>query len=128
MQAPTLVHVDLEGRRTGRSHRQVWAVTALVTAVALTGCVVAPTAPAYGYGGDITASVAPPAPYVETIPVAPVVGSIWIGGFWDWEGGRHVWRPGHYEHARPGYTYRQPAWRPGGGGQWMLHRGGWERR
>lgn len=107
------------------------ALAALIAAAVLSGCVVAPVGPAYGAGGYydegvVTAEVAPPAPYVETIPVAPFAGAVWIGGFWDWSGGRHVWRPGHYERPRPGFSYRQPGWTHGSDGRWMLHRGGWE--
>ena len=108
-----------------------WLAAAVMGASALTGCVVAPVGPAYGNGGYydneyVAANVAPPAPYVETIPVAPFIGALWIGGFWDWSGGRHVWRPGHYERPRAGYSYRQPAWNHGPDGRWMLNRGGWD--
>ncbi len=132
MQTRSQVHASPSTLQTvagGHSHWRAWALGAVLGSAALTGCAVVPAEPIYGYNGYgdvVSANVAPPAPYVETIPVAPFVGSVWIGGFWDWDGGRHVWRPGHYEHGRPGYAYRQPAWHQGPGGQWMLHRGGWE--
>ena len=144
MQTHLRVHTRLETLSAGAARRpwRVLAIAALVSTAALTGCVVAPAGPGYGYnngynnsygngynngyGDFVTANVAPPPAYVETMPVAPVVGSIWIGGFWDWDSGRHVWRPGHYERPRHGFTYRQPGWRAGPNGQWMLHRGGWE--
>ena len=115
-----------------RAHRQsvLWATAAVLGASALGGCVVAPVRPAYASGyyedGAVFADAAPPAPYVESIPIAPFAGAIWIGGFWDWSGGRHVWRPGHYERPRPGFIYRQPGWTHGPDGRWMLHRGGWD--
>jgi hypothetical protein len=110
---------------------RTWAMGPLLGALALTGCVVAPVAPAYGTvgvynDGYITATVAPPAAYYEPLPIAPFTGALWIGGYWDWSGGRHVWRPGHYEHPRPGFIYHPPGWHAGPHGQWMLHRGGWE--
>lgn len=116
---------------TRANRRSVFWLTAVVLgATALSGCVVAPMGPAYTSGyydeGTVVADIAPPAPYVETIPVAPFAGAIWIGGFWDWSGGRHVWRPGHYERPRPGFNYRQPGWAHGPDGRWMLHRGGWD--
>lgn len=117
----------LTRRATGHSRA---ALAALVLGVAaLSGCAVVPAGPAGAYYGDgeyIAGAGVPPAPYVEAIPVAPFVGAVWVGGFWDWSGGRHVWRPGHYEHPRPGFTYRQPGWHVAPGGRWMLHRGGWE--
>lgn len=115
-----------------KSHSAAWLVAAAMGAAALSGCVVAPVGPAYGGGGYydsnmVVANVPPPAPYVETVPVAPFVGAVWIGGFWDWSGGRHVWHPGRYERPRPGFAYRQGGWSHGPDGRWMLHRGGWER-
>lgn len=119
--------------KTDIAHSVRWVAAAVFGASALSACVMAPVRPAYGGSGYydqgmITADVAPPAPYVEPIPVLPYAGAVWIGGFWDWSGGRHVWRPGHYEHPRAGFAYRQPGWSHGADGRWMLHRGGWERR
>lgn len=118
--------------KTAKSHSAAWLVAAAMGAAALSGCVVAPVGPAYGGGGYydsnmVVANVPPPAPYVEAVPVAPFVGAVWIGGFWDWSGGRHVWHPGRYERPRPGFAYRQGGWSHGPDGRWMLHRGGWER-
>jgi hypothetical protein len=63
---------------------------------------------------DEYADEAPPAAYVETIPVAPGPDFFWIGGRWAWHG-RWVWTAGHYE--------RHPHFHPGGG--WEA--GHWER-
>lgn len=102
--------------------------------LALTACVVAPYpaaryqtyAPDAVYGGDDTViNVAPPAPYTEVIPVAPYLDAVWIGGYWGWYGGRHVWMHGHYEHGRPGFVYHQAGWNRDGGGRYHFHRGGW---
>src|SRR5271154_7122156 len=76
--------------------------TAAFGAATLAACVVAPTPPygapaaPYGYAsdGEIVATVAPPAPYVEPLPAAPFVGAVWIGGYWGYRGGRHEWVPG----------------------------------
>ena len=93
-----------------------------VAAAALAGCIVAPVAP---YPGDVVA-VAPPAPQYEAVGVAPVAGYIWIGGFWNWVGGRHVWVGGHWEAPRPGYHWVPHRWEPVGGG-WRAHPGHWDR-
>jgi hypothetical protein len=104
-------------------------LAAALCAAALTACVVAPARPyAYGPGGGevITADIAPPAPYVETIPVAPFVGAVWIGGYWGFRGGRHVWVPGRYEAPRPGYRWEPHRWVQHDG-RWHLEGGAWRR-
>ena len=73
--------------------------------LALGGCVVAP-APYYG-GAAVT--LAPPAPRVEYYGAAPYPGYFWIGGYWNWGGGRYVWVPGRW--ARP--PYPRARWAPG---------------
>ena len=35
--------------------------------------------------------VAPPPPRYEYVGPAPTVGYVWIGGYWNWAGGRHEW-------------------------------------
>ena len=125
-----------------------------IAAIALTlsACVVSPYpyrtvygapgygAPAYGtpaygtpaYGGQgndgsvVVVDVAPPAPYVEVVPVMPYAGAVWLGGYWGWSGGRHVWTGGRWDHPRAGYRYQPHAWVPVGG-RWQLHGGAWVR-
>jgi hypothetical protein len=94
-----------------------------LAALALTGCVVVPARPYYE--GPVVA-VAPPPPQAEVYGAAPVAGYIWIGGFWNWVGGRHVWVGGHWEAPRPGYRWAPHRWEPVGNG-WRLNPGHWER-
>ena len=112
--------------------------------LALSACVVAPYprhavygAPGYGapvYGAPVpmnegpvvVVDVAPPAPYVEVVPVMPYPGAFWIGGYWGWNGGRHAWVPGGWHQPRPGYVYRPHAWVQNGG-RWHQHGGVWVR-
>ena len=110
-------------------------------ALVLSACVVAPyprqvaygQGSGYGYGQPVPAqnevyvNVAPPAPYVEVIPVLPFLGAVWISGFWNWQGGRHHWSPGYYDRPRAGYGYRQHSWSQRGPGQWQQNGGGWYR-
>lgn len=44
--------------------------------------------------------------------VAPAArrGYIWVPGYWNARGNRHVWHSGHWERSRPGYNYVQPNW------------------
>jgi hypothetical protein len=100
--------------------------TAIVTALAaaLSACVVYPARVAYV---GPTVAVAPPAPVVETYGVAPAPGYVWIGGYWNWVGGRHVWIRGHWAAPRPGYYWEPHRWVRGPDG-WHLHEGHWVRR
>lgn len=75
---------------------------------------------------DLVVKIAPPVPRIEPVP-APRVGFVWVPGFWDWRGNRHVWVAGTWERERPGYVYARPAWVQRGG-EWHLVRGGWNRR
>ena len=94
----------------------------LLGPLALTGCVVTP---AHVYVGG-TIAVAPPAPLVEVQGVAPGPGYVWIGGYWNWVGGRHVWVPGAWRLGRPGYHWAAHHWVYAGGG-WRLEQGRWVR-
>jgi hypothetical protein len=70
-------------------------------------------------------NVAPPAPRVEVTP-APRAGYVWVPGYWDASGHRHVWRRGHWERQRHGYRYVEPRWMQNGD-RWILERGRWAR-
>jgi hypothetical protein len=91
--------------------------------LALPGCVIAPDQGHY-VGGVVM--VAPPAPRVEVIGVAPNPGYVWIGGYWNWVGGRHVWVPGRWDRGRPGYHWEAHAWVREGDG-WRMRPGRWVR-
>ena len=106
-----------------------------LAAATLSGCVVAPPRHQVVYqtppvqieqGETIYAEVAPPPPQLESIGVAPP-GYFWISGVWIWQGGRHVWRPGHWEAHRPGYQWTPHQWVPSGRG-WQLRGGFWTQR
>lgn len=95
---------------------------AAAAAFALAACVYVPADPYYG-GPVMTA---PPAPIAETITVAPVPGHFWIGGYWNWIGGRHVWVRGHWESPRPGHYWVPHRWHRDGAG-WRAAPGHWRR-
>jgi len=92
-----------------------------VGALLLAGCVVVPAR-----GGGLV-YVEPPAAQVEVVGVAPGPGYVWIGGFWDWAGGRHVWVPGYWGRGRAGYEWVPHRWVAVDRG-WRLERGHWRRR
>ena len=69
--------------------------------------------------------IAPPAPRYEVVP-APRAGYVWVPGYWDWRGNRHVWAKGHWERERRGYYYHPTRWEHRDG-RWQLERGRWDR-
>jgi hypothetical protein len=98
--------------------------TAAVLVLSLSACVVYPRR-AYYVGPEV--AVAPPAPVVETYGVAPVAGYVWLGGYWNWVGGRYAWVRGHWAAPRPGYHWAPGVWARGPGGGWRMTGGAWVR-
>jgi len=98
-------------------------VAAAVLCVGLSACVVYPYGDYYG----AAVAVAPPAPIVETYGVAPAPGYIWLGGYWNWVGGRYTWIGGHWAAPRPGYRWAPSGWVRRGDG-WHRTGGRWVRR
>jgi hypothetical protein len=112
----------------------VWSgILLLGLSAGLSGCYVYPAG--YPAGGDPYApyytggavAAAPPAPVVETYGVPPVAGYVWIGGYWNWAGGRYAWVGGHWSAPRAGFRWVPHSWVHGAGG-WRLARGHWARR
>ncbi|WP_372525576.1 hypothetical protein [Piscinibacter sp.] len=108
-----------------RASFSVLPLAGLILAAALSGCVIAPAQPYYPVDGPVM--VAPPAPREEYIGVAPVVGQIWLSGYWGWSGGRHVWIGGHWDAPRPGHRWVPHQWVHERDG-WRLHHGHWDKR
>lgn len=75
-------------------------------------------------GLGLVINSAPPAPRFESVP-APRRGYVWAPGYWNWDGGRHVWTGGHWESARDGYQYQSSEWVRDNGG-YRLRGGGWQ--
>ncbi len=97
----------------------------LALSLALGGCIVEP-ARGVGYVGGVVVTE-PPAPVVEEYGVAPAPGYVWLGGYWNWVGGRHVWVGGHWSAPRPGYRWEPHRWEHVNGG-YRLREGHWARR
>ncbi len=74
---------------------------------------------------EIFVNIAPPAPRVEVVP-APRAGYVWVPGFWDWRGQRHVWVRGRWERERHGMYWHPNRWVEREG-RWSLERGRWDR-
>jgi WXXGXW repeat (2 copies) len=73
----------------------------------------------------IEVQTAPPAPLVEVRPAGPANG-VWIPGFWQWNGQRHVWVGGRWSAARAGMRWEPDHWVPAGRG-WRMEHGRWAR-
>lgn len=99
------------------------AIFGVVITMALPACVVVPDQGHYA-GGVVM--VAPPAPRVEVVGVAPDPGYVWTGGYWNWVGGRHEWVAGRWVAGKPGYHWVVHTWVRAGDG-WRMHPGHWER-
>jgi hypothetical protein len=100
------------------------AAAVVLSAGALTGCIVAP-APGY-YRPAAVVTVAPPVAPVEVYGAPPTPGFIWFPGFYGWEGGAHVWHAGYWGPGRAGYSWAPHRWVSYGGG-WRMEPGHWVR-
>lgn len=92
----------------------------------LGGCIVVPAGRPYVAAGGEVIATAPPELQPEVVAVAPGPGYFWIGGYWNWYGGRYSWVPGRWEAHRPGYRWAPHQWRRDGNG-WRAAPGHWER-
>jgi hypothetical protein len=110
-------------RKVGFYVRNVALVLGL--SLALSACVVVPARGGYYVGNAV--AIEPPPPRVEVYGVAPAPGYVWLGGYWNWVGGRHEWVGGHWEAPRAGYRWEPNRWVHARDG-WHLSRGRWVRR
>ena len=81
--------------------------------------------PVVANAADVYFNIAPPTPRYEAVPAARR-GYVWVPGYWNGRGSRHVWQAGHWERSRAGYAYVQPNWIQRDN-RWQLERGGWRR-
>ena len=74
---------------------------------------------------EVIVRVAPPAAIVETRPVAPGAGYVWIGGYHRWDGAAYAWVPGRWVlPPRPRARWVAHRWVRRGGG-WVFVEGHW---
>lgn len=99
-------------------------LTALASATIMVGgCAVVPVDDPY-YDAPVV-RVAPPPPQYEYMGTPPVIGYVWIGGYWNWIGARYVWVPGRWDAPRPGHVWTPYRWERDGD-HWRRHGGRWE--
>jgi hypothetical protein len=77
-------------------------------------------------GPMIRVRMAPPAPIVERIPLAPSSRHIWTGGHWQWDAmqSRHIWSPGYYQIPPQGQYWVAAHW-ANRGGEYIYEPGHW---
>jgi hypothetical protein len=78
----------------------------------------------YDYDAPVV-RVAPPQPIYEHPGNPPVVGHVWIGGYWNWAGARYAWVPGRWEAPRHGHVWAPQRWERHED-HWRPHGGRWE--
>jgi hypothetical protein len=80
----------------------------LAAALLAAGGAILPAVSQAGVNLDI--DVGPPAPIVETVPPPPQPEYVWAPGYWEWNGGRHVWVAGHYMPPNRGHHWVPDRW------------------
>jgi len=75
----------------------------------------------------IEVEVAPPEPILEVRPSLPFEGAVWIPGYWNWHGSRHVWVGGRWTAPRPGHVWVEGGWDRGERGHYRYRQGYWRR-
>ncbi len=108
-------------------HRRGLRVGLAALAIAAAGGLASPAFAQHEHFIGEVVTVAPPQPQVEVIGAAPSPGYVWEAGYWNWEGGRHVWHAGHWEAPRAGYYWEPHVWVHEGAG-WRMREGYWARR
>lgn len=74
---------------------------------------------------EVVVRIGPPHAVVERRGRAPGPGYVWISGYHNWDGNRHIWVPGRWDrppHARG--RWEQHRWVRRNGG-WVLVEGHW---
>lgn len=104
-----------------RFHR--YAFCALATLLAA-GSVATSTSASARTVVDVDVRVAPPPLRHERVVVR--TGSVWVPGYWRWNGHRHIWVAGYAVRARPGWHYVPARWAPNGP-HWRFQAGYWSR-
>lgn len=96
--------------------------TVLLASILLGACA---SVPAGGTYYQEPVRMAPPPPYVEYIGPPPVIGHVWISGYWNWGGVRYIWVPGYWSPPRHGHHWVPHHWERNGD-HWRRKGGHWE--
>jgi len=70
----------------------------------------------------------PPPPIEEVRPPIPFPDALWIPGFWEWNGARHVWVAGRWSARPHGFVWEDYRWRQRRDGKWEHEHGHWHPR
>ena len=70
---------------------------------------------------------APPDPIADVQTASPGPGHIWVAGYHDFIGGRHVWRGGRWVEVKQGFEYNRARYE-WTGKTWVFHVPHWKKR
>ena len=74
---------------------------------------------------DVVVRIRPPRAVVERRAVRPDRDAVWVSGYHNWDGSRHVWVPGRWDRPpRRGARWENHRWVKRNGG-WVLVEGRW---
>lgn len=76
---------------------------------------------------EVDVPSAPPEAPAEVQTASPGPGHIWVAGYFDFIGGRHVWRAGRWVETKPGYEYIRARYE-WTGKAWVFHVPHWKKR
>jgi hypothetical protein len=80
----------------------------------------------YVYRRPIRIRYAPPPLRVETAPISPGPGYVWVPGYWFWNDTQYVWISGHWERPpQTSQTWVDARWVQDGG-EWVFVPGYWQ--
>src|SRR5262245_34133785 len=104
-----------------RRSRLVWWLLLVLMAVGASSVSLARTSVFVSVG------IAPPAIPVYVQPACPVVGYVWIPGYWAWDdyGGIYYWVPGYWGPPPFVGALWTPGWWGWSGGAYLWHAGDW---
>lgn len=105
----TILQFAAERPVGGRAGRLARALTPRAILPALAAALLLGSAAPSFAGIGIDVRIAPPPPPAVVIP-APRAGFVWAPGYWQWNGGRHVWIEGRWLRARPGFHWVPEHW------------------
>ena len=108
-----------------RASTTIVLAVATLSALMLSGCVVAPGPQRARPYGVVEVDVRPPPPRVVVVPAARR-GYIWAPGYWRWNGRQHVWMEGHWLRERRGEHWVPAHWEERGN-HWHFEDGRWAR-
>ena len=74
---------------------------------------------------QVVTEVEPPLPIVEVRGAMPFPNALWLPGYWNWNGQRHVWVGGRWSARPEGHSWEAHRWDHRPDGRWAQQPGHW---